>query len=128
MRYYTQQEVENIINNKYKNQYKVWIELSKLVTDLDKVDVATIKLLTTIINNNITKQLLKQYIKNIEVENKIDLDLAINKLSKQERLVILYYIKDYKQNEIVKKLGVSQRRISEVLNVAINKITNMLKE
>ena len=49
------------------------------------------------------------------VENKIDVERAIGRLSKREAAVLYLWVTGYTQAEIGEAMGVSQQRISQIL-------------
>ena len=49
------------------------------------------------------------------VENKIDVERAIGRLSKREAAVLYLWVTGYTQEEIGEAMGVSQQRISQIL-------------
>jgi len=49
------------------------------------------------------------------VENKIDIERAMGRLSYREAAVLYLWVTGYTQAEIGEKMGVSQQRISQIL-------------
>ncbi len=49
------------------------------------------------------------------VENKIDVERAMGRLSRREAAVLYLWVTGYSQAEIGEKMGVSQQRISQIL-------------
>ena len=49
------------------------------------------------------------------VENKIDVERAIGRLSYREAAVLYLWVTGYTQAEIGEKMGISQQRISQIL-------------
>lgn len=49
------------------------------------------------------------------VENKIDVERAMGRLSRREAAVLYLWVTGYTQEEIGEAMGVSQQRISQIL-------------
>ncbi len=69
----------------------------------------------------------------IAKEQKEMLYKAISKLKEKERLILRYYYglngcEELKQNDICKKLNISQAHVSRIIKNSIKKIKNMIKE
>lgn len=63
------------------------------------------------------------------VIDKINLDVAISKLTKQQQVVIiLYYYQELTQNEIAERLGVSQMQVSRLQRQALVILKDLLAE
>ena len=62
------------------------------------------------------------------VENKIDLDMFLQQLKKEERLVTwLFSVEGYKHNEIAEKLNISLSNSKQILRRSLQKLTNLSK-
>ena len=63
-----------------------------------------------------------------EINNKIDLYNAINKLPKDMKEIIALILKDYDQKEIAKILKLSEAKVCRLKNKAFKILRNELKE
>ena len=63
------------------------------------------------------------------VIDRLELDFAMSKLSKQQKaVIILYYYQDFTQKEIADRLGISQMQVSRLQRQAITTLKEYLTE
>lgn len=135
--YYDIDQLKYIIKNKLKNNIDVWLEIimytnkqQQLILDLDETLLID---LSNKLNINITINLLKNYykLKSKIPDYYVDIYNAMNKLSfRNKKILIMYYVYDYNQQEISEILSkektISQQRISKILEIEIENLTNLL--
>lgn len=155
-RYFTMEEIINMIKEKRKNQYDIWTLYSKLSETEQKnffKDKSIQKKLTTIVNESRTFKLLRNYytIKNEGelIDYTVDLDDAFYKLTNKEIkeleetfsnskeragwILIQAILIGKPQQDIEYELNctqykISQRQISQVIRNTISELTVMLIE
>ena len=58
----------------------------------------------------------------MDIDQRIDLIAALNKLSPRQRKVVILWAQGYTQQEIAKEYGVAQRTISRWLQKSVSKM------
>ena len=63
----------------------------------------------------------------MDIDQRIDLISALNKLSPRQRKVVLLWAAGYTQQEIAKEYGVTQQAVSLIVETAIRKAKGLTR-